>query len=64
MLELDTNEKMKELVNLFLLSANPDIVAMGEDFKRGMFEQKLTVEDVIDYIAEYLGVQPEFGNDI
>ena len=36
MLELDTNEKMKELVNLFLLSANPDIVAMGEDFKRGM----------------------------
>lgn len=55
LIKSEANEKMNELVNLFLMSANPEIIAMGEDFKRGMFEQKLTVDDVLETIASYLG---------
>ena len=51
----EANEKMNELVNLLLMSANPELIAMGEDFKRGMYEQKLTVDDVLETIASYLG---------
>lgn len=51
----NTNEKLHELITLFLMSSNEELKTIGESWRDGMFEQKLTVDDVLDYIASYLG---------
>lgn len=49
----ETNEKMHELVTLFLMSSNEDLKTMGESWRDGMFEQKLNLDDVFDSLMDY-----------